>query len=70
MGVGGEIFIVRDVHKISSVHNVWASTLHGGKRVLFGAPTCGLSLAKNSAEKTKYIDVFQPPHQCDELKRH
>ena len=35
----------------------------------FGAPTPGLCLAKNSAEKTKYVDVSQPPHQGDELKR-
>ena len=35
----------------------------------FGAPTPGLFLAKYSAEKTKYIDVSQPPHQGDELKR-
>ena len=28
----------------------------------FGAPTPGLFLAKCSAEKTKYIDVSQPPH--------
>ena len=38
--------------------------------VLFGAPTPGLfsSFAKHSAEKTKYIDASQPPHQDDELK--
>ena len=35
----------------------------------FGAPTPGFFLAKCSAEKTKYIDVSQPPHQGDELKR-
>ena len=35
----------------------------------FGVPTPWLSLAKYSAEKTKYIDVSQPPHQGDELKR-
>ena len=36
---------------------------------LFGAPTRGLLLAKYSAEKTKYIDMSQPPHQGDELRR-
>ena len=35
--------------------------------VYFGAPTHGHILAKHSAEKTKYIDVSQPPHQGDEL---
>ena len=39
------------------------------KKTKFGAPTPGLLLAKYSAEKTKYIDVSQPPHQGDELKR-
>ena len=37
--------------------------------VLFGAPTLGLSLAKYSAKKTKYIDVSQPPHQGDKQKK-
>ena len=35
----------------------------------FGAPTSGLFFAKNSAEKTKYIDVSQSLYQGDELKR-
>ena len=35
----------------------------------FGAPTPVLLLAKYSAEKTKYVDASQPPHQGDELKR-
>ena len=39
------------------------------KTLSFGAPTPGLLLAKYSAEKTKYVDVSQPPHQGDELKR-
>ena len=38
------------------------------RMVRLGAPTPALSLAKCSAEKTKCIDLSQPPHQGDELK--
>ena len=37
--------------------------------LLLASPAPGPFLAKNSAEKTKYIDVSQPPHQGDELNR-
>ena len=34
--------------------------------VLLGAPSPGRSLAKYSAEKTKYTDISQPPNQRDD----
>ena len=34
----------------------------------FGAPTPRLFVAKYSAEKSKDINLSQPPHQGDELK--
>ena len=37
--------------------------------IILCAPTPGLFLAKYSAEKTKYVDVSQPPRQGDELNR-
>ena len=40
------------------------------KMDFFGASIPGLLLAKCSVEKTKHIDMSQPPHQGDELKRH
>ena len=36
---------------------------------IFGAPSNGLSLAKFSAEKTKYTDKSQPPNSGDERNR-
>ena len=43
--------------------------MHHGLGSSFSAPTPGVFFVKYSAKKAKYIDVSQPPHQGDELKR-